>query len=149
MAIVLLDTTVASLLHPKRRKSALRACYEPHMRGQLLALSFQSVAELWAWAEERNWGARERRRLVAFLRRFLVIPYDAQLARTWARVTVVCKKQGRRLEAGDAWILATAVHRRIQLLSHDRDHVGLRVRGLAVVSYVESAKQGPQVTPGP
>jgi len=56
VGVVLLDTTVASLLHPKRRGSALRTRYEPHMRGQILALSFQSVAELWAWAEEKRWA---------------------------------------------------------------------------------------------
>lgn len=90
MGVVLLDTTVASLLHPKRRGSALRRRYEPHMRGEILALSFQSVAELWAWAEERNWGPAARRRLESFLRRFLVIPYDAGLAKVWARVSVLC-----------------------------------------------------------
>jgi tRNA(fMet)-specific endonuclease VapC len=148
VAIVLLDTTVASLLHPRRESSALRARYEPHLKAQILALSFQSVAELWAWAEERNWGAKERRRLGAFLRRFLIIPYDAELARVWARVSVACKRQGRRLEAGDAWIVATAVHRRIQLLSHDRDHVGLRVPGLEVVSHVESSERQPEGLPG-
>ncbi len=136
MGVVLLDTTVASLLHPKRKGSALRKLYEPHMRGQVLALSFQSVAELWAWAEERNWGHAARRRLEGFLRRFLIIPYDAQLAKAWARVSVLCRKQGRRLEAGDAWIVATAVHRGAALLTHDGDHVGLRVPGLEVVSYV-------------
>jgi len=55
MSTVLLDTTVASLLHPKKKQDALRAQYEPHMQGQILALSFQTVAELWAWAEENNW----------------------------------------------------------------------------------------------
>lgn len=136
MAAVLLDTTVASLLHPRRKGSALRRLYEPHMRGQILVLSFQSVAELWAWAEEKNWGERARRRLEGFLRRFLIIPYDAELAKVWARVSVLCRKQGRRLEAGDAWIAATAVHRQITLLTHDSDHVGLEVPGLDVVSYV-------------
>ena len=141
MGVVLLDTTVASLLHPKRRGSALRRRYEPHMRGQILALSFQSVAELWAWAEEKNWGERERRRLEGFLRRFLIIPYDAELAKVWARVSVLCRKQGRRLEAGDAWIAATAADREITLLTHDRDHVGLDVPGLNVISYVDVSEQ--------
>jgi hypothetical protein len=33
---VLLDTSVASLLHLKKKRSTLRAQYEPHMRGQVL-----------------------------------------------------------------------------------------------------------------
>ena len=106
------------------------------MKGQILALSFQSVAELWAWAEENGWGDKQREGLDAFLRRFLVIPYDFELAKAWAKVSAHCKKRGRRLEAGDAWIVSTAVHRRIPLLTHDRDHVGLEIPDLNVVSYV-------------
>jgi len=47
MDAILLDTTVASLLHPKKKGHPLRAKYETHMTGSILALSFQSVAELW------------------------------------------------------------------------------------------------------
>ena len=47
MSTVLLHTTVASLLHPKKTNDALRAQYETHMEGRILAVSFQSVAELW------------------------------------------------------------------------------------------------------
>jgi len=133
---VLLDTTVASLLHPKKKSSEIRAKYEPHMKGKVLALSFQSVAELWAWAEENRWGDARRQGMDAFLRRFLVIPYDYELAQVWAKVAALCKSRGRRLEAGDVWIAATAVHRKIPLLAHDGDFVGLHVPNLKVVSFV-------------
>ena len=136
MSTVLLDTTVASLLHPKKKQDALRSQYEPHMQGQILALSFQTVAELWSWAEENNWGSRQREGLEIFLRRFLIIPYELELAKTWAQVSTHCKRIGRRLEAGDAWIAATAVRFRIPLLTHDRDHVGLNYSDLHVISYV-------------
>jgi len=110
MSTVLLDTTVASLLHPKKKDDALRTKYESHMEGQILAVSFQSIAELWSWAEENNWGPTLRAAFEIFLQKFLVIPYDPELAKTWARVTTHCKRIGRRLEAGDAWIAASAVH---------------------------------------
>lgn len=142
MSTVLLDTSVASLLHPKKKGSTVRAQYEPHMQGQVLALSFQSVGELWAWAEENNWGEKQRAGLDAFLRRFLVIPYDFELAKTWARVSAQAKRQGKRLEAADAWIVATAVHRNIPLLTHDRDQAEVVIPGLQVISYVP--KQGGQ-----
>lgn len=106
------------------------------MRGQILALSFQSVAELWSWAEENNWGGKQRDGLTIFLQRFLIIPYDPELAKVWAKVNAHCKKIGRRLEAGDAWIAATAAHYKIPLLTHDKDHVGLNVPGLHVISYI-------------
>ena len=135
MSTVLLDTSVASLL-PKKKGSNVRANTSPTCKGKCLLLSFQSVGELWAWAEENNWGERQRNGLEAFLRRFLVIPYDFELAKTWARVCAQAKRQGRRLEAGDAWIVATAVHRRIPLLTHDRDQAEVVISGLQVISYV-------------
>ena len=135
MDIVLLDTTVVSLLHPKKKGHILHARYEAHMSGKILALSFQSVAELWLWSEENGWGDKQKSGMEDFLRKFLVIPYDFELAKIWARVSAQCKKKGRRLEAGDAWIAATAVHRRIPLLTHDSDFVGLGVDGLNVISY--------------
>src|ERR1051326_2289019 len=110
MSTVLLDTTVASFLHPKKKYNTFRIQYVPHIKGNILALSFQSVAELWAWAEENNWGGREREGLNIFLKKFLIIPFDIELTRVWAKVSTECKKIGRRLEAGDAWIIATAVH---------------------------------------
>ena len=137
MSVVLLDTTVASFLHPGKKADAARAKYEPHMKGQTLALSFQSVAELWHWAERRSWKEKARRRLDAFIRRFLVIPYDYELAQVWARVMEASRQQGRRLESGDCWIAATAVHRNIPLLVHDKDLADLRVSGLQVVTYVD------------
>lgn len=137
MSTVLLDTTIASLLHPKKKSDSRRALYEPHMRGQMLALSFQSVAELWKWAETNNWGEQQRRGLDAFIRRFLVIPYDFELAQVWARVMNAVSKGGRRLEAGDGWIVATSVHRSIPLLTHDRDMVGHSIPGLNVITHVD------------
>ncbi|HEY6232566.1 MAG TPA: PIN domain-containing protein [Pyrinomonadaceae bacterium] len=135
MSTVLLDTTVASLLHPRKKNDALRAQYETHMESQILAISFQSVAELWSWAEENNWGISLRAGLETFLSKFLVIPYDSELAKTWARLTTHCKRIGRRLEAGDAWIAASAAHYKLTLLSHDGDHVGLDFPGLKIVYY--------------
>jgi hypothetical protein len=38
------------------------------------------------------------------------------------------------LESGDAWIIATAVHRRLPLVSHDKDHLGLGIPKLEVIS---------------
>jgi hypothetical protein len=34
MSVVLLDTSVASLLHPKKKNDVLRAKYEPHLAGR-------------------------------------------------------------------------------------------------------------------
>lgn len=59
------------------------------------------------------------------------------LTPVWARVITHSKAIGRRLEAGDAWIAATALHRGIPLLNHDLDFVGLELAGLDVVCYAK------------
>ena len=137
MSTVLLDTSIASLLHPKKKNSTIRALYEPHLTGQILALSFQSVEELWAWAEDNHWGEKQRVGLEAFLHRFLVIPYDFALAKVWAGVSTHCKRRGRRLEAGDAWIISTAAHRKIPLITHDRDFADLEIPDVTIISYAD------------
>ena len=78
MSVVLLDTTVVSLLHPRKRGSEILNRYAAHMERQTLALSFQSVAELWNWAENREWGDEARNGLDLFIRRFLVVPLRAR-----------------------------------------------------------------------
>ena len=138
MSVVLLDTTVASMLHPKKRGSEILDRYAAHMERQTLALSFQSVAELWSWAEARSWGDGARNGLDRFIKCFLVIPYDYALAQAWARAMHFSQGKGRRLETGDCWIATTAVHRQIPLLTHDRDFLGLPIPGLQVISYLET-----------
>lgn len=135
MTAVLLDTTVASLLHPRKARDAVRTRYEKDIQGNIPALSFQSVAELWLWSEQNDWGAKSRAGLAIYLQRFVIIPYDAELGKVWAQVMASSRKQGRRLEAGDAWIAATAIHHHLRLLTHDRDFLPLKLAGLDVVSY--------------
>ena len=138
MALVLLDTSVASLLLPHRRPRPERSLYEPHLKGNTLALSFQSVAELWKLAEKNNWSTRRREALEAFIRRFLLIPYDYDLTRVWARLTAYEEQAGRSMDSADAWIAATAVHRELTLYAHDRDFIGRTFPGLTVVSFLET-----------
>ena len=133
--IILLDTTVVSFLMPGKKTGAVKEKYEKEIIGKVLALSFQSVAELWKWAEARNWGEKRREGLDAYIKRFLVFPYDYELAKTWARVSAHAESQGRRLEAGDAWIVSTAVYRKVPLIAHDKDMVGLNIPNLEVISY--------------
>ena len=137
MAIVLLDTTVASFLHPRKKGSTYRIAYEPHLRGNLLAMSFQSVAEIFRWAEQNKWGMPQRAALDHFIGRFVVIPYDIELAKTWAKVMTIARDAGHRLESGDGWIAATAVHRGIPLVTHDKDFLKVAIPGLQIVCHAK------------
>ncbi|HEV8604085.1 MAG TPA: PIN domain-containing protein [Tepidisphaeraceae bacterium] len=135
MAVVLLDTVVASLLHPKKRNAPQRLLYEPHLRGQILALSFQTIAELFQWAEQNSWNASNRAALDQFISQFLEVPYDRDLGRAWAKIMTHARSIGRRLDAADAWIAASALRHGLALIAHDADFVDLKVRGLTVICH--------------
>jgi tRNA(fMet)-specific endonuclease VapC len=135
METVLLDTSVLSLLHPRKIHSSQRSLYEPHMQGQSLAVAFQTVAEMYQWAEQNRWGATNRAALDEFLKRFLVIPYDRDLAAAWAKVMTHGRHAGRRLESADGWIAATALRYGIPLLTQDLDLADLDLPGLTVVCH--------------
>ena len=75
---------------------------------------------------------------VVLVKRFLAIPYDYALAQAWARAMQSSRKEGRRLGTGDCWIAATAIHRQIPLLTHDRDFPDLSIPGLRVVSFLQA-----------
>jgi predicted nucleic acid-binding protein len=100
-------------------------------------LSFQSVAELLAWGVQNRWTKKELGRLERFLGRFVVVPFDLDLAHVWAQVTTHCRTRGRRLESGDAWIIATAIQRRLPLATHDADYLGLALPNLKVISALQ------------
>ncbi|MCC6667457.1 MAG: hypothetical protein IT375_27155 [Polyangiaceae bacterium] len=80
-------------------------------------------------------GHHERTGLEHFLSRFVVVPYPTELAQTWAKIMTAARRKGRRMEAGDAWITATAVLYEAPLLIHDVDFVGLDIDGLDVVCH--------------
>ena len=135
MAVMLLDTAVASFLHPKKRRSPQSQLYEPDLAGRTLAISFQSVAELLQWAELNHWTEAARAELDVFLTHFAVIPYELALARQWARVMAKTRSVGRRLESGDAWIAATAIYYGLPLVTHDADFRDLPLRDFKVICH--------------
>jgi predicted nucleic acid-binding protein len=59
--------------------------------------------------------------LEQFLLEFDVVMFTDDLAHRWAEVIYDARQAGRRLEAGDAWIAATARLLGAPLLTHDRD----------------------------
>ena len=132
---LLLDTVIASVLHPKKRNASRRILYEPLLKGEVLALSFQTIAELYQWAEQNKWGGAARATLDEFISSFLRIPHDEETSRAWARVMTHARSIGRRLDSADAWIAATAIRHSLPLVSDDADLADLKLRGLTVISY--------------
>jgi tRNA(fMet)-specific endonuclease VapC len=113
-----LDTSVASLL---LNKSPALLPYLPHFEHASLAISFQTVAEMRFGALKANWGEPRRQALERFFRRFAIVGYNDRLASCWAEIMHDAARVGKRLEAGDAWIAATAKYFNAPLLTHDKD----------------------------
>jgi len=130
MDSVVLDTDVFSFFF---KKDTRRELYAEDVRNRQLCLSFQSYAELKLWTIERKWGARRVGELIQVLRRYVVVPYDAAVADSWAKITAHRNSIGQPIACGDCWIAAVAVRHRMPLLSHNAGHFS-NIPGLTVIT---------------
>jgi len=134
---VLLDTDVFSFLLPFRRDTRAEL-YRPHVEGEsrFAVISFVTVAELYVLAE--RWKGEPSRvlQLEAHLRAAVVVPYDVDICRTYAKLkTGLTNPSGstRVIETNDLWIAACAVRHAIPLITHNRRHFE-GIPGLTVIS---------------
>jgi tRNA(fMet)-specific endonuclease VapC len=128
--MILLDTDVVSFLFKRDTRTA---GYLQLLAGETLCVSFMTLAELYQWAYIRNWGQPRVERLENWLRRFAVLPCDAQVCRRWAAVRVERRKQGRLVSVQDAWVAACALRYGCSLLTHNvADFAG--ITGLTVTT---------------
>jgi predicted nucleic acid-binding protein len=129
---IVLDTNIASYLH---KRSEFGERYRVYLEGKLPCLAFQSVAELYQWAEARNWGERRRSQLESDLHQYLVLPYDNETAAIWARVRVECSRVGRPVTCEDAWVAACALRHYLPLVTHNPKHFE-QISGLDIVTVI-------------
>ncbi|MGH3090332.1 MAG: type II toxin-antitoxin system VapC family toxin [Rubrobacteraceae bacterium] len=130
MSSVVVDTDVVSYLFRRDSRAEL---YRPRLDGNLLVISFMTVAELDRWALERDWGEPRRRRMEEHLGNFVVYPYNPQMCREWAKVSDEARRKGRPVGVADAWIAATALLHEMPLVTHNREHFS-DIEGLEVIS---------------
>ena len=127
---VILDTCIVSYLMKNRPEGRL---YAPHVEGQLLAISFITVGELYFGAEKNRWGEQKRQQLETTLRNFVVIPYDHEIARCYGRLVAERQRNGRPIAPNDAWIAACTVRHGSPLVTHKpKDFMG--ISGLNIVT---------------
>lgn len=126
MSTVVLDTNVVSYLLKRDSRAEL---YRKHVRGNTLALSFMTVAELHEWGFRRKWSEKRFRALEEFLRDYVVIPYSRVMCSLWGKVRF--ERRSRPISVSDAWIAATALTCDCPLVTHNprdfRDTPGLSV----------------------
>lgn len=113
---VLLDTNIVSYLMKKRPEAE---AYVPHLQGKLTSIAFITVGELYYGAEKNGWGVQRRLKLETVLRNFLIIPYDHEISKAYARILVERQRMGRPMSFNDAWIAACAVRHAVALVTHN------------------------------
>lgn len=100
---LVIDTDVASWIragHPRAEP------FKPLMRDHVLCLSFATVAELWAGAENAGWGQARRDGLESFIRVHVILPVDEAVTRSWAKIHAVLRDQ---VDVNDEWTAACAL----------------------------------------
>jgi predicted nucleic acid-binding protein len=123
MTPVVVDTDVVSFLFKNDSRAQL---YLPLMRNRDLLVSFMTEAELEQWILLANWGVDRVRRFRIFMTGFASVPSSRDLILQWAAVMVAARANGRRIEAADAWIAATALLYGAALITHNpKDYLGL------------------------
>ena len=114
MSTLLLDTDVFSYLF---KDHSLAGAYRSHVKGQILAISFMTVAEVFQGAFRAGWGAKRIERLEAQIKSYLVIPSSNAISRKWGEVRFIRRHQP--ISAEDAWIAATALEQDYPLVTHN------------------------------
>lgn len=115
---LVLDTDAASRL----QKTALPTKDAGVLVNRIPCLTFVTVGEFYKGAHKQGWGQRRMHELTQWLRNFLVLPYDEEVARIWGRLSAEAELRGRPLPANDAWIAACCLSRNLPLLTYNRRH---------------------------
>ena len=127
MKQLLVDTSVISYL---LKKHSLAPLYWEILKGNILGISFMTVAELYRWPMERNWSERRIAALRLHLRGYNVLPSDDAMSWEWAKIK---SRRGRPISDPDAWIAATAIRYEVPFVTHNPRHF-LHVEGLKVLT---------------
>lgn len=129
-----IDTTVASMIHKSQNGGAIDAFYDRHLSGKTVAISFQTVEEMLFGARKAGWGEPRVLRLEAFLKGYVVVPGNDEIAEISARLRADAERVGRSLTTADAWIMATALKLGVPLITDDSDQALSGIVGYAFVS---------------
>lgn len=124
---LLVDTSVVSYL---LKNHSLARHYRERLEGNLLGVSFMTVAELYCWPLQRGWGEKRIEELQAHLSSYVVLRHDDGMSWDWARLV---SEKGRPMSFPDAWIGATALRYGVPLVTHNARHFN-HIDGLEIIT---------------
>ncbi|WIM94154.1 type II toxin-antitoxin system VapC family toxin [Actinoplanes oblitus] len=123
MKFVIVDTDAFSHLS---FNTAATESLGSHLAAAVPVISFTTVAEVHFGAAKAGWGQRRVDRLEEAIRRYVVAPFDQDLARLWGRLKHQAQQAGHPLghnsQTNDLWICATAIYHNAPLLTLNRRH---------------------------
>jgi tRNA(fMet)-specific endonuclease VapC len=118
-------------------KSRRHQHFSAHLVGSVPVISFTTVAETHFGAAKAGWGQRRVEQLEEAIRRYVIAPYDNDLARLWGRLKAQAQRDGHPLgqnsQTNDLWICATAIYHNAPLLTLNRRHF-MNFPGLVLLS---------------
>ncbi len=122
MKYVVVDTDVFSRLYRGQDVDQ----YRQLLADSVPVLSFASVAELHFGAVSANWGDRRRQGLEDAISRYVIPPYNEEMAKLWGQLKAQAVRAGHPLGAAeqtnDLWVCATAIYHNAPLLTGNLRH---------------------------
>ena len=114
---LLVDTDVFSYIYKGKGPAG---SYEKHFKGNALALSFITVGELYAWAAIHNWGTKRITDMEGYLKNYIIIPFDHEVAKKYGEIKSALTRQGTLVGSNDIWIAACARRHDMPLVTHNK-----------------------------
>lgn len=99
-----------------------------------IAVSVITVGELRAGVLAATDVETRDRRLATLTQALAMepVPIDEQVADSWARLRLLLRDSGQKMQVNDSWIAATAMSLHVPVVTQDEDYVN--VPGLAVIT---------------
>jgi tRNA(fMet)-specific endonuclease VapC len=117
--IILVDTDIFSYW---LKKDTRGEAFRPYIIGRQMALSFATVGELLFWAYKKGWGANRLKILERVISEYLVLPYDYEICKNFARARLQQEINGEPVGFTDYWIAACALKYNIPILTNNYRH---------------------------
>lgn len=92
-----------------------------------------SRAELWNWTLTRDWGPRQKSRLLRALKTYSIQHSNIEICEYWAKVMHERQLIGEPMSTTDAWVAATALFLNVPLITHNEKDFR-NIKGLTVIS---------------